>query len=176
MKFVIVYLIRGKAEKYHQRLVRNIGPKFGENYMIEHPLPSHITLKSPFELRNSNELEKILKLFVAKQKTSSIIFGGFGNFKRFVSFVKIKLSKQALKTQADLLNELKRLKIKPHEFDLDFKPHATVSYGNTKDNFNKIWNHLKKLEEPKFNLKFDNLTILKKVGNSWKNYKTFNLE
>ena len=50
MKYVFVYLIRGKVERYHQELIKTVGPKFGENYMIDNPLPSHITIKSPFEI------------------------------------------------------------------------------------------------------------------------------
>src|SRR3989338_7253960 len=81
MRYVIVYLIGGKAEKYHQKLVREVGPRFGERYLIENPLPSHITLKSPFELDNSKELESTLKLFVKRYKPEEIEIGGFGNFR-----------------------------------------------------------------------------------------------
>jgi len=95
MRYVIVYLIGGKAEKYHQKLVREVGPRFGERYLIENPLPLHITLKSPFELDNSKELESTLKLFVKRYKPEEIEIGGFGNFRRFVSFLKVKLSKQS---------------------------------------------------------------------------------
>ena len=177
MKLVLVYLIKGKTEKYHQKLVREVGPKFGENYMIENPLPSHITFKSPFELSNSKVIEKILKEFCKNHTAFDIEMGGFGNFRRFVSFLKIKLSRQVIKINKELLQEVKKIDgIKLHRFDINWKPHATISYGNTKNKFNKIWNYLKKLDKPKFNLKFDNITILKKIGKHWKIYKEFKLK
>ena len=65
MKYSIFYLIKGKAGKHQQKLVKEVGPKFGENYMIENPLHSHIALKSPFEIKDIKPLEKLLKEFVA---------------------------------------------------------------------------------------------------------------
>ncbi|MBS3149919.1 2'-5' RNA ligase family protein [Candidatus Woesearchaeota archaeon] len=176
MEYVLVYLIRGKTQKYHQKLVKEVGPKFGERYMIENPLPSHITLKSPFELDNSKELEYTLKLFVKKHKSSKIKVVGFGNFRRFVAFLKIKLSKQSIKIQKDLLKEIRKIKgIELHKFDIKWKPHAAISYCNTKESFDKIWDYLKTLDKPKFELNFDNITILSKPKKLWKIYRFYKL-
>jgi len=76
--------------------------------------------------------------------------------------------------QKQLLKELKKIKgIRVKKSDKEFKPHATIAYGNTKKSFDNIWNYLKKFNKPKFNLKFDNITILKKAGKYWKIYKVF---
>lgn len=177
MKYVLVYLIRGKAERYHQKLVKEVGPKFGERYMIENPLPSHITLKSPFELDNSKELETLLKMFSNKHKSVKIKIDSFGNFRRFVAFLKISLPKQVIKIQKELLREVKKVEgINLHEFDLKWKPHATISYGNTKDSFDKIWSYIQTLEKPNFELEFDNITILRKPKKLWKVYKIYKLK
>ncbi|MCU0642104.1 MAG: 2'-5' RNA ligase family protein, partial [archaeon] len=106
MNISIFYLIRGKPDKYIQKLIREVGPRFGERYMIEHPLPSHITLRSPFETKNVKEIEEIIRNFAKRQKPSKIEINGFGNFNRFVSFVRPILSKSALKTQKELIREL----------------------------------------------------------------------
>jgi 2'-5' RNA ligase len=176
MKYVLVYLIRGKVERYHQKLVKEVGPKFGERYMIENPLPSHITLKSPFELKDYKELDNILKTFVKKHKSTKIKINGFGNFNRFVTFLKINTPKKVVKIQKELLKEVKKIKgIDLHKFDLRWKPHATISYGNTAESFNKIWKYLKTLEKPNFKLDFDNITILRKSKKLWKVYKIYSL-
>lgn len=175
MNVLIVYLIKGKVERYHQKLVKKVGPKFGENYMIEEALPSHITLKYPFETKSIKDLENFLKLFVKNHKSTKIKIRGFGNFNKFVTFLKTKLSKQALEIQKDLVNELKKQGVKPHKFDLDFKPHATISYGNTKDSFNKIWKYLKTLDTPSFDVELNNLAILKQQREKWKIHKEFKL-
>lgn len=177
MKYVLVYLIRGKAEKYHQKLVKEVGPKFGERYMVENPLPSHITLKSPFELEDSKELEALIKRFIKTHKSTKIKVNDFGNFKRFVTFLKINISKQGFKIQKELLKEVVNIKgIDLHKFDLKWKPHATISYGNTKESFNKIWKYLNTLEKPNFQLEFDNITILRKPKKFWKVYKIYKLK
>lgn len=177
MKYVLVYLIRGKAEKYHQKLVKEVGPRFGESYMIENPLPSHITLKSPFQLDNSKELENTLSLFAKKHKKVKIKINNFGNFRRFVAFLKISLPKKVVKIQKDLLKEVKKINgIELHEFDIKWKPHATISYGNTKESFDKIWSYIQTLEKPDFDLSFDNVTILRKPRKRWKVYKIYKLK
>jgi 2'-5' RNA ligase len=176
MKYSIFYLIKGEAGKYNQKLLKTIGPKNGENYMIENPLPSHVTLKSPFEIDNIREIEEFLDDFVKKQKQSRIEIDGFGNFRRFVAFLKVKFSVGAKKIQKNLVKELQEFGIKAHEFDLKWDPHATISYGNTKESFNGIWKDLKKLNKPHFDLKFENITIMKRVSSGWKVHKEFKIK
>jgi 2'-5' RNA ligase len=176
MKLVIVYLIKGKAEKLQQKLAKEVGPKFGEHHLIKNPLPAHVTLKSPFEIENSKKIEQVLKDFVKKQRQGDVKIRGFGNFRRFVAFMNTKFSWRARKIQKNLLKEVKKLNIPLHEFDINFKPHATIAYGNTKETFDKIWNYLMKLDKPKFDLKFDNITLLKKTRGKWKIYKEFKLK
>ena len=176
MKYVLVYLIRGKAERYHQSLVRSVGPKFGENYMIENPLPSHITLKSPFKTRKIKDLEKTLYEFSKEHTATKMQIDGFGNFRKFVIFLRIKFSERSKQIQKDLLKAIKKIKgVEIHEFDKKHKPHATIGYGNNKKNFKEIWNYLMNLDKPKFNLKFDNITILKKPKKYWIIHKIYKL-
>jgi len=178
MKYSIFYLIKGNAEKYHQKLVKEVGPKFGERYLIENPLPSHITIKVPFEFEKHRikKIERLLNEFVKKQKLSKIKINGFGNFDRHVAFLKIKPSKQAIKIQKELLKGIKKInEVKLNGFDIKWHPHSTISYGNTKESFNGIWRYLKKLEKPKFELNFDNITIMKKQGKYWKVYREFKI-
>ena len=176
MKYALVYLIKGKPKKYQQNLVKTVGPKFGERYVLESKLPAHITLKIPFDTSNIKPLENRLKEFVKKQKPAKIKITGFGNFRRFVAFLKFKFSKSAFKIQKDLIKELNKVGIKLHEHDKKWHPHATISYGNTKKSFNNIWNYLKTLNKPQFDLYFDNITILKKGKKYWKVYKEFRLK
>lgn len=177
MKYSIFYIMKGKAGRYNKKLVKEVGPKFGENYMIENPLPPHITLKYPFGTKNIKKVEGVLSDFVKKYKPSKIKMIGFGHFQRFVIFLKFELSKSAIKTQRELIKELGKIKnVRIQEHDKKWHPHATISYGNTKKSFNEIWNYLKKLNKPKFELMFDNITIMKKSGKCWKVYRRFKLK
>ena len=75
----------------------------------------------------------------------------------------------------EMIKGIKRLGIKIEKYDREYRPHATVAYGNTKKSFNGIWNYLKTLESPKFDLKFDNIAILKK-RKYWEIYKVYKIK
>jgi 2'-5' RNA ligase len=178
MKLDLVYLLKGKAGQYNKKLIKIVGPKFGENYMVENPLPPHITLKYPFEVSDIKKLDKLLKNFVSNRKAPSLELSGFGNFRRFVAFLKPKLSRSAINFQKELIKIIKKEGFSIHKHDTPFKPHATIAYGNTKETFDKIWNYIKILKTPKFYIKLDNITILKEQPNDkpWKIYKEFKIK
>ena len=174
-KYSIFYLIKGKAGRYNQKLIKEVGPKFGEDYLIKNPLPSHITIKYPFETENIKKVEGVLREFVNNHKFSKLKIYGFGNFKQSVIFMKTKFSKPALQIQKELIKEFKKIGIKPRKFDKNLKPHVTVAYGNTKKTFKLIWNYVRELNKPKFELELNNLAIMKKTKNKWKIHKEFKL-
>ena len=176
MKYSIFYVIKGPARKYQQKLVKKVGPMFGENYMIENPLPAHITLHSPFELKDVKSLEKVIDHISKKHNKSRIKFDGFGNINKFVIFLKPYFSKGGLVLQKELIKELENINIYSHVFDKKFKPHSTISYSNSPETFNKIWTYLNKLEKPIFDLELDNITIMKKSKNRWVIHKEFKLK
>jgi 2'-5' RNA ligase len=173
-KYVLVYLPSKEVEDYGSKLVREVGPKFGENYLIENPRPFHVTLKSPFYMENTAELEKVLEKFVKNNNVSKIEVEGFNNFRRFVAFLDVHFSKEGIEMQKKLLEEVKVFKeIELKEFDLKWHPHLTISYGNTPESFDGIWEYLQNLPVPKFKMNFDNITLLKKVEKGWKVYRRF---
>jgi hypothetical protein len=177
MRVALVYLLKGEPRELQQKLVKEVGPMFGENYMIENPLPAHVTLKAPFQMRNIKKLEKFIEKFVRKNSKRNIKISGFGNFHKKVAFIKTKFSREGRKVHKTFVKELqKSLKIKPDKFDLKWKPHSTIAYGNTKESFKKIWNYVKNLKKPRFDLKFDNITILIKPRKYWKIHKEFKLK
>lgn len=177
MKYSIFYVIKGKAGRFQQKLAKIVGPRFGENYLIENPLPPHVTLKQPFRTTQIKNLEKIIKDFVKTQKPTKVKIRGFGNFDRFVAFMKVEFTKDGCRTQRQLFERLKSIKgFRIRKFDKHFNPHATIAYGNTKKKFNEIWDYLKTLEKPHFDFLFDNITIYKKPGKYWKIHKEFKIK
>lgn len=177
MKYSIFYLMKGNAKDYRDKLVKEVGPRFGENYILDSKLPAHITLKAPFNLDNIQELENILANFVKERKKEEIEIIGFDNFKRFVVFLKFNFPKPALKIQSDLINELKKIKnMDIEEHDKKWHPHATITYINTENNFNNIRDYLQKLDKLYFKIYFDNITLMKKIGKYWRVYKEFKIK
>jgi 2'-5' RNA ligase len=177
MKVVLVYRIKGKLEKIQQKLVKEVGPKFGEEYMIENPLPVHVTLSSPFEFKKIKEVDNFVKQFVKNKEKSIINVRGFGKFDNKVAYIKTTFSKQGRLIQRKLVKDLyEEFGKKPHEFDLKWKPHSTISYGNSKESFDNIWKHLRELEKPAGELSFDNITILKKPKKFWKIHREYKIK
>jgi len=177
MKYSIFYLIKGKAKRYRNKLVKRVGPKFGEKYVLNSKYPAHITLKVPFETKNISKIEKLLERISKENKKGEIKIFGFGNFKRFVAFLKIKPDFQTKKIQKEIIKELSKLKkFEISKQDKKWVPHSTISYGNTKESFDGIWKELMNLKKILFNLEFDNLTIMKKDRKFWKVHKKFKLK
>ncbi len=177
MRYSIFYLIKGNAKRYRNNLVKQVGPRFNENYVFDSKLPAHITLKAPFQIRKIEKIENILKDLTKKYNKQNIEISGFGNLKKFVVFLRFKFSKSALKIQKELIKKIKEIReIRAQQYDKKWSPHATISYCNTKTSFNNIWNYLERLNKPYFKLRFDNITIMKKSGKHWKIYRKFNLK
>jgi len=176
MKYYIAFIIKGSASKYHQKLVKEVGPKFGERRIVDQKNKSHITLKYSFETDNIEEIENIIKKVVKNHNKQKIVFGGFGNFKRFVAYWNPELSKDATAIQKDLIKELRKLKwLEIEGRDSQWKPHSTISFGFSKKSFVGIWNYLNSLEKKEFIVYLDNITILKKPRKYWKIYKSFKI-
>ena len=136
MKYAIFYLIKGEAQKYRDKLVAEVGPKFGERYVLESKLPAHLTLKTPFEIKDIKKIEKIIKEFVKTQKLSKIKIIGFGNFRKFVTFLDFKFSQETLIAQKKLIQELE-LGLKNGSVELQGKEEgkAVLISSNSENNY-----------------------------------------
>lgn len=176
MKYAIFFLMNGEAKEYRDKLVEEVGPQFGEHYVLDSKLPAHATLKGPFVFGDIGRIEEVLENFAKKHKKQEMEIQGFGNFSRTVAFMDFKVSKPALKVQNEMINELRKIGVQIDKNDEKWNPHATISYGNVKGSFDKIWNYLKRLDKPHFDLMFDNITIMKRVGKYWEVHKEFNLK
>jgi 2'-5' RNA ligase len=176
MKYAIVYLLKGEAQKYHKKLVRELALKFNEPYILDNPIPSHVTLKYPFKTDKINEIDKLLSEFVRDNKSSKARIRKIDNFHKKIVFLKVEFSKFAINNIRKLMKELKTITwLDWGEFDEKEKFHATLVYGNTPESFNKIWKYVFEIK-PKFNLELDNITILKKPRKYWKIHKVYKLK
>ncbi|MFH1209417.1 MAG: 2'-5' RNA ligase family protein [archaeon] len=178
MKYSICYLLRGDVAKFHKQKVRELAKKFNELYLLENPIPSHTTLKYPFITQRIKEIEDMLKEFVKKQKKGKIEVRKVTNFNKKAVCLQLSFSKKANKTFKGLVKKL-------HKFDwlewgvydktIDGKFHSTLIYGNTPANFKRIWKEVSDLKI-KFDLEFNNITILKKQRKYWKIHKVYEIQ
>jgi len=175
MKYVIVYLIKGRAKKYQERLTNEISSKFKIRNLNNHISP-HITLKTPFKKNNIKDIENFLDKFSKKKKKFKIKICRFGSFKNKVIYLNIVTDRNYFRFQGDLIESLSNNKlVYIRKIDLSYKPHATIGFAKNPMQFKKIMDFFAKYN-PNFTLNFDNITILKKPKNKWILYKEFNLK
>src|SRR3989344_129586 len=180
MKYAIACVFNGGLEKYHKSLANEIAKEFGLTVVKKQNLPTHLTLKYPFNLKNIKKLEEKIEKFAYGNRKAKIKVGGFGFFGKDVAYLKINNSFNAGRLISKLIKELKTIK------NLDWTnvdaenlvPHCTLVIGCNKK-FKSIKRFLQN-KEKYFNVYMDNLTIFKLVSkkrkiHKWKIYKKFSL-
>lgn len=176
MKYVIVYLLQGEAKTYHKKLVKKLAIKFKEQYLTKNPVPSHATLKYSFETKKIKEIEELLKRFCKKHKSTNLKIRKINNLHKKIIYLQLDFSKEAIKIYRDLIKELKKVSwLRWRKYDkIGNKFHVTLIYGNIAKHFKEIWEYISTLK-PKFDLKFNNIAILKKQK-YWKIHKVFKIK
>ena len=174
MKYAIVCLIKGDAEKFSETIRSDVAKKFNVTRAIKKNPPSHITLKYPFETKKIKELEKIIENFGNSNKRAKYKLNGYDSFGKNVIFIKIEPSNEMTNIHKKLIDELKKIKwMTWKKFDGNVHFHASVAHSDiNENNFDEIWNYVNQ-NKPKFDLFFDNITLLKLIDGVWKVHKEF---
>ena len=178
MKYVVVYLIKGKAKKYQTSLTNKLSRKFNLKNLNKSIMP-HLTLKyfnQPVDGNKLNQLEIALDNFSKKVNQFEFNLFGFGNFDEKVIFIKTQnknLDKLYRKFTSEL-NKLKWIKWRKYE-KMKHNFHATLNYINGRKQFKEILKHLSD-RNPNYKLKFDNIAILTKPKDKWIIYKEFKIK
>jgi len=173
-RYVIVCLLKGEALQFHERLVADVCSKFN---VKPQRLPAHFTIKAPFELEDISEVETIVESFTKSRKREKIAIDGFGFFRKNVVYMKVNPSTEARKVHDDFIKELKKahnLKWKPNEGG-EKVYHCTVVSKLREDKFDPIWEYVSNFN-PKFELEFDNISILRWENYRWVTDKEFELQ
>ena len=171
MRHILVHLIRGEAKKKHEAITRDLVEKY-DAFPIHDRIVPHLTLKRWFELdaEGMQNLYDTIDTFVASLTQSDYKLSGFGHFNEDVIYVDAKPSPEMASTTRDLTKILHGVKgMTFDEFDvMEPEFHATLVMRLLKPfDYTQIWEYLNKEEVFDFNMKFDNIAILKKVDNKW---------
>jgi 2'-5' RNA ligase len=178
MKYAILCLLKGDVESYQHDLVNDIYEKFDLSETKEQDLPTHFTLKYSFQTDDIKEIETLIGAFCKKHNKTSIDVGGFSSFPPKVIFIDVKLSKQAKVVFLDFISELRKVKwMTWDKYDGEgLHIHSTIA----EECDHKFYSVLRFInnKEKHFDCWFDNITILKKIGNKgkldmWEVYKSF---
>lgn len=171
MRRNIVHLIRGDAGKAHEAITRQLVEKF-DAFPIHNLFAPHLTLKRGFELdvEGVKDLYAMLDAFATNHTQSDYRLHGFGHFKEDVVYVDAQPSKEMSATVRELIALLHGVKdMEFHEYDdVEDDFHATVIMKDLKPfDYDQIWNYLATIEQPDFDMKFDNLTVLRREPQEW---------
>lgn len=170
-RHIIVHLIRGDAKEAHEAITRDLVDKLGA-YPIHERIVPHLTLKRWFELDKAGmeEVYKVLDEFASSHVQSEYRLHGFNNFGEGVIYVDVEASPAMKETSRDLMTAMHTIKgMSFDEYDAiegDF--HATVAMRALKPfDFNETWNYLLTHEPLDYNLKFDNIAVLRMDTEKW---------
>lgn len=177
MNYRIVYLLKGEAKKYAEKLIKDVAKKFNVNFVYSGKQPAHITLKYRFETKKVKEVEEVIRKICNKTKSSSFEIGGIGNFKRDSLILKVKPSKEMVEFEKKLLKNLNHFKGDLYKFDkvLYKSFHVGITHHDIKEKFSLIRDYLKK-HNKKFRVKFDKVYLIKKPKDKWIVQKTFSIK
>lgn len=170
MRHIIAHLVRGEANDYLISLSKDLVEKF-DVFPIHNRIPFHFTLKRWFEISDEDmqKLHLLLDDFTKSHTQSAYTMNTFGNFREDVLFLDVEPSE---KMHSNVLELMEVLHTHPSltfdEYDNGSDFHATLTMSALKPfNFQEIKEYLDAVKRPNFNLKFDNIAILKKPETEW---------
>jgi 2'-5' RNA ligase len=184
-------LLPPPIKAYHRELVDLIADRSGLTFTQRQAIPAHFTLKYHFttpEIEQPGtgqpgigQLEALLDDFVRRHRRTPVTVGGFGHFLEDVVFVEVGLSAAAQRVFEALVSALRTLPwMSWDRFDAEsLHPHMTIA-ERCRPSFPEVWDFLKPRER-RFTAWFDNITILRKVGERngmdlWAVHRSFSLE
>ena len=171
MKYIIVHLIRGEAAQAHEAITRDLTATF-DTFPIHDRIIPHLTLKRWFELDEAGmgSIYQTLDTFVADHTASDYRLHGYGHFGEDVIYVDVQPSSEMSATSRDLMKVLHTIEgMTFDEFDdIEDDLHATVVMGALKPfDFRQVWDYLNTKQGMDFNMKFDNIAVLKRETDNW---------
>jgi len=180
MRYIMPCLLPLPIGDYQRELVDIIAARFGLTLTQRQAIPAHFTLKYHFTTPEIGQVEALLDDFVRRQRKAPITVGRFGHFFEDIVFVEVEFSAAAQRAFDALVSALRTLPwMSWDQFDAEkLHPHVTIA-ERCRPRFAEIWEFLKPRER-RFTACFDNITILKKVGEAddmdlWAVHRRFDL-
>jgi 2'-5' RNA ligase len=181
VRYIMPCLLPPPVQAYHKELVDLVAERFGLTFTQRQAIPAHFTLKYHFTTPEIGQMEALLDDFVRRHRRAPISVGGFGHFAEDVVFVDVQLSAEARRVLEALVSALTTLPwMSWNQFDAErLHPHLTI-VERCRPRFAEIWEFVE-TRERRFTAWLDNVTILKKVGETdgmdlWAVHRSFNLE
>lgn len=179
-KYIMPCLLQPPIARYQRELVDLIAARLGLTFTQRQAIPAHFTLKYHFTTATIEQVEDLVGEFARGREPAPVVVGGFGHFLEDVVFVEVGLSAAARRLLEALLVALRTLPwMSWHDHDAEhLHPHMTIA-EHCRARFGEVWELLRS-HERQLGGSFDNVTILRKVGerdgmDRWAVHRTFAL-
>ena len=159
--YLIEFRFSGYVKKQLKELIQNISKTFHVRGLSKRRIVPHITLIGTLYTTDKKKLVKEVTDIVKKYDLIGFQLDGFGNFQRQVIHVNITPSEELLHLRNQLAERLAKFcKLDEHDFELEFKPHATLALKDITKKFDKIMEYLNSWKIPKITQHVLRVTIL----------------
>jgi len=166
MKYFIGYAAEGEITNYYKTITSDLASRFGIMNLSER-VPAHLTLVYPNESNSIDIVLERIKSFILDKNPIPFTINGFGEFTGedgtiFLSPVRDQVLqsfiKEAITTIASAADYTR--------YDDEFHLHMSVARHLDPELSESIWKYLKTLPSPKFELKFNNISVFE-FTNRW---------
>ena len=163
--YLIEFRFHGYAKKYAKSLIHEVARKFRVRGVTQNRAVPHITLFGPFTTRHEKKMVSEVVNVGRKFSLVPFVVKGFNYFDKEhkVIYIDINPSTELEALRWEIAKRL--LKIAENKSDYDAKRkfdfHATVAFKDIDRKFSRIWEYIKRKEEPNINQHLVRITILK---------------
>lgn len=168
-KYFIAYLLGGTARSYHERLTRELASRY-RIFPLHERVSPHITVKPPFEADEDGieEVERVLRAFAHSETAKPLSIRGFGGFGFKTVYLNVEKSGGAVALVRRLISALNSNISWLPRYPLEGnKLHSSVARFLNRIQSRRIKRFISG-ERPAFEMRLDNVAILKKTGRTWK--------
>jgi 2'-5' RNA ligase len=175
MRYFIGYILRGEVAEFCKATCTELAEKFSVDD-VSKIVPPHLKIKSPFEFRNIEMIEKIVAS-CAEAPALPLTLEGWDHFESRTVFIDAKGDTAVMNYLSTVLDKFRAARIMVTPLEAKLKLHLSVARFLKPDTYQKVWDYLSSVPAPRFDVMLDNLTIFaqEKDAKNWTVYKTFPL-
>jgi 2'-5' RNA ligase len=162
--YLIEFRFHGYAKKYARNLIHEVARKFKVSGVTRDRAVPHITLFGPFTTRHEKRMVSEVANVGREFTLVPFLVRGFDYFdnKNKVIFLDVNPSAELKELRRKLAEKLGKISDSQTWDDKkQFNFHSTVAFKDIDKNFSKIWEYIKKKEEPNIKQHLLRITILK---------------
>lgn len=147
--YLIEFRFFGKDKFETKKLIYHINRKFKLRKKKAVP---HVSLAGGFTTNDESRLIKEFNKFCSNSPIMEFNINGYGTFdENRVVFINIDPSELLKKFRWGMSKQIQPYcKLKPYDYEKDFKFHATLAMKLDPSKFNKVKNYIKYIREPKY--------------------------